>query len=99
MSSVVNMRQKARKHIPERTCIACHSKTAKRELIRIVRTPEGRVEVDMAGKKSGRGAYLCARKECWKIGLKGSKLDHALHTTVSMEDKRILSEFAAELPE
>ncbi len=53
----------------------------------------------MAGKKSGRGAYLCARKECWKIGLKGSKLDHALHTTVSMEDKRILSEFAAELPE
>lgn len=95
----MNLQHKAKKHVPERTCIACRSKTAKRELVRIVRTTAGRVEVDLGGKKSGRGAYLCARKECWKNALKGSKLDHALHTTVSAEDKRVLSEFAAELPE
>jgi predicted RNA-binding protein YlxR (DUF448 family) len=49
------------KHVPRRTCVACRETDAKRQLIRLVRTPEGTVEVDPTGKRNGRGAYLCAR--------------------------------------
>ena len=46
------------KKIPERTCVVTHEKYPKKELLRIVRTPEGNVEVDLIGKKNGRGAYI-----------------------------------------
>src|ERR671916_796064 len=49
------------RHIPERTCVACRSPRPKRELVRVVRAPDGTVTVDDTGKKSGRGAYLCRR--------------------------------------
>ena len=47
------------KKIPMRTCVMCKNKTDKRQLLRIVRTPEGMIEFDPTGKKNGRGAYLC----------------------------------------
>src|SRR5947209_1216587 len=66
------------KHVPVRTCIACRTSDAKRGLIRLVRTPEGSVEIDETGKKAGRGAYLCRVRECWEIGLAKKALDNAL---------------------
>ena len=83
-----------RRQPPQRTCIACRSTTGKRELVRVVRTPQGAVELDLTGKKAGRGAYLCARAECWETGLKKSRLANALKTQLSTDDRRRLSEFA-----
>lgn len=85
------------KHIPERTCIACRAKDSKRGFIRIVRTNIG-VEVDITGKKSGRGAYLCPFYECWSQGLKGNRLEHALHTILKESERQTLAEYAKDLP-
>ncbi len=74
-----------RKHVPQRTCIACQEKRAKRELIRIVRTPQGTVEIDPKGKRPGRGAYLCPRPACWDL-LDERKLSRALKRRVSAEE-------------
>ncbi|MFA0816460.1 MAG: RNase P modulator RnpM [Anaerofustis sp.] len=52
------------KKTPMRTCVMCKTKTDKRQLLRIVRTPEGNVEFDPTGKKNGRGAYLCTKEDC-----------------------------------
>ncbi len=85
------------RHIPQRTCVACRETSAKREFVRIVRTPEGRVEVDPSGKHAGRGAYLCARVECWQDALKRDKLSRALRTTVSPEDRGALRRYTERL--
>ena len=53
------------RHIPERSCVACGSKTPKEQLERIVKTPEGLIIVDVTGKEPGRGAYLCHLSDCW----------------------------------
>ena len=61
------MQNSAIKKIPERKCIGCSEKKAKKDLIRIVRLPEGQgVEIDKTGKKSGRGAYICPSAICLK---------------------------------
>jgi len=88
-----------RKHIPTRTCIACRESGPKRGLVRIVRTPAGAVEVDLTGKKAGRGAYLCRRRSCWDIGLKKSRIEHALQTTITSQDREDLAEFGKSLSE
>jgi uncharacterized protein len=85
------------KHVPQRTCVACRSTSAKRTLIRLVRTPEGRVEVDPTGKKAGRGAYLCSQVECWNLALNKNRLNTALMTAVSAEDSGNLRAYAATL--
>lgn len=79
-----------RKHVPQRTCIVCRQVMPKRELIRIVRTPEGHVEVDRRGKKSGRGAYLCQDMACWQKMIQGGQLERALKTAISVEAKQAL---------
>ena len=79
---------------PQRTCIACRTVKAKRELIRLVRTPEGSVEVDPSGKKSGRGVYLCRTMKCWETGLKGGRIGHALRTTVKDNDREQLLKYS-----
>jgi len=91
----------ATKHIPQRTCIACRTVRAKRELTRIVRTTENRVQADPTGKKAGRGAYLCRQRECWDdILSQRNRLEQALklEISISMEDLALLREFAATLP-
>ena len=85
------------KHIPQRTCVGCRTVMPKRQLIRIVRTPEG-VQVDSTGKLAGRGAYLHDRRSCWERGLKGA-LAHALKTELTAEDRERLQAILETLPE
>lgn len=90
-------RVKRPKHIPQRTCVGCHTVLPKRSLIRLVRRPEG-VQIDPTGKLSGRGAYLHNRRSCWARGFKGS-LSHALKTNLSPAEIERLREFSLTLPE
>lgn len=85
------------KHIPQRTCIACRAVKAKQELIRLVRTDDGSVEVDISGKKAGRGAYLCRAQECWETGFKGGRLEYTLRTTLTQENREQLIRFGEDL--
>lgn len=85
------------KHIPQRTCVGCRKVMPKRQLVRIVRSPEG-VQVNSTGKLAGRGAYLHDRHSCWERGLKGA-LAHALKTELTAEDRERLQAFMANLPE
>jgi uncharacterized protein len=83
------------KHVPERTCIACHEVKPKRELVRLVYSPEGAVEVDASGRKPGRGAYLCQSPECWHKGVNKGKLEHALRGKINAENRARLMKFGA----
>lgn len=87
----------SRKHIPQRTCVACRTTGDKRKLVRAVRTPEGSVEVDPSGKRDGRGAYLCARPACWEAALKNGRLAAALRATISARDRDALRSYARRL--
>lgn len=84
---------------PQRTCIACRTSGDKRGLLRIVRSPEGVVELDLRGKKAGRGAYICRQADCWEQALKKGRLETALKTKLSPDSRLALSEFAAKLRE
>lgn len=76
------MRQKK---IPLRMCVGCQEMKSKKELIRIVRTPEEEVLLDPTGKKSGRGVYVCPDKECLKKALKSNRLEKSLQHPISNE--------------
>jgi len=76
------------KHIPKRVCIACRQPSGKRELIRLVRTANG-VEVDLTGKKAGRGAYLHPDPACWQVVLQSKRIEQALRTALSADDHRM----------
>ena len=71
--------------VPVRTCIGCRESKPKKELVRIVRTPEGRLAVDHTGKMNGRGAYVCPREACLEGAFKGGRLAKALETEISGE--------------
>lgn len=86
------------KHVPKRTCIACRGTEAKRGLIRVVRTPEGPVEIDTTGKRNGRGAYLCRQRSCWDKALATGALSRALKTEIAPHTMAALREFAKTLP-
>lgn len=73
------------KHKPQRTCIACRETKDKRELLRVVRTPEGNFIIDPTGKANGRGAYLCRQASCWEKGLQKQRLAQALRVTLTAE--------------
>ena len=88
-----------RRHVPQRTCVACRSTSPKRAFIRLVRTPEGTVAIDPTGKRAGRGAYLCARRDCWEEALKRDRLARALKTTITPEDRERLQSYISSLPD
>lgn len=91
----------SKRHIVERTCIACHTTKPKRELIRLVRTLQGDIEIDLQSKKMGRGAYLCKSRECWELALtKGRKdrLAHSLKAEITPENRGELSDYGKMLP-
>lgn len=90
---------KRKKHIPERTCIACRQPRPKQELVRVVRTPEGAVIVDELGRKNGRGAYLCRQRVCWQQALKGNLLSRALRVALQPEEIAYLQAYADTLPD
>ena len=85
------------RQLPQRSCVGCRQVRDKRQLVRLVRLGEGDIEVDVSGKKSGRGAYLCPRPNCWQEGLKKDRLERALHTTISKEKRKHLLEYAQSL--
>ena len=85
------------KHVPQRTCVGCRIIQAKRNLIRLVRTPEG-VLVDETGKLAGRGAYLHDRRSCWEQGLRGA-LARALKAELTLENREQLLNYMESLPE
>lgn len=73
------------RRVPQRTCIGCQEVAGKRTLLRIVRTPEGIVELDTTGKRSGRGAYVHLEKACLEKALKGQRLARALRAEIDGE--------------
>ncbi len=77
------MKKKKLTKIPYRTCIGCQEKKPKRDLLRIIRTPEGVIEIDETGKKSGRGTYLCYNKICFQGAIKKKRLGKALKIDIS----------------
>jgi hypothetical protein len=93
----MSKRLRKRKPIPQRTCVACRTVRAKRELVRVVRAPEGGVAVDGTGKRSGRGGYLCPEPSCWERALSKGQLERALRTKLTEEEKAQLREYAADL--
>jgi predicted RNA-binding protein YlxR (DUF448 family) len=70
-----------------RTCVGCRTVLPKRQLVRLVRQADGSVAIDPTGKAAGRGAYLHARRGCWRQALAGGALDHALKLTMSEADR------------
>ncbi|MGM7701212.1 RNase P modulator RnpM [Pseudalkalibacillus sp. Hm43] len=74
-----------KRKIPMRKCVACQENKPKKELIRVVRTPEGEVSIDLTGKKSGRGAYICDQVSCFELAQKKKALQNQLNTPISDE--------------
>ena len=77
--------QMKKKKIPERRCVGCQGTFEKRELLRVVRSPDGVISIDFTGKKSGRGAYLCKSEACLKKAKKSGILKRALECEISEE--------------
>ena len=73
------------KKIPQRQCMGCRERKAKRELIRVVRCPDGSVTLDFGGKMNGRGAYVCPSTDCLKKALRSKALDRSLEVTIPEE--------------
>lgn len=76
--------QKPRK-IPQRQCVGCRTMKDKKELMRIVKTPEGEICADTTGKKSGRGAYICPDAQCLQKARKARALERAFETAIPEE--------------
>lgn len=70
------------KKMPERHCVGCGNPFPKKELVRVVKTPEGRIELDVTGKKSGRGAYVCRNIDCLIKARKAKRLERSLSTSI-----------------
>ncbi len=68
-----------------RLCLGCRATKPKKELIRIVRTPSGTIELDWSGKKAGRGAYICPNEDCLDLAVKAKSLEKALEQSLSPE--------------
>lgn len=79
-----NGSQKVKK-IPSRRCTGCGESFPKRDLIRVVRSPEGELSIDFTGKKSGRGAYICQKTECFKKAKRTGRLSRSLGVPISPE--------------
>jgi hypothetical protein len=79
--------QRRVKHMPQRTCVGCREVNTKRQLVRLVRSAAGQIEVDPTGKAAGRGAYLHERRACWTRALERRTLDQALRLTITDADR------------
>ncbi len=71
-----------KKKIPLRKCLGCQENKSKKELIRIVKTPENEIVVDLTGKVNGRGAYICNDKECFKKAVKSNRISRSLQADI-----------------
>lgn len=77
-----NKEAKPKKKIPERKCLGCNTSKPKGELARVVRAPDGTVSLDLTGKKSGRGAYVCKSVDCLKKCRKRRAIERALEVEI-----------------
>ena len=82
----------AEKKIPLRRCAGCSEQKSKKELVRVVRTPEGNILVDATGKTNGRGVYLCPQKSCLQKARKAKRLEKNLDTPIPDEVWALLEE-------
>lgn len=73
------------KKIPMRMCLGCSEMKPKREMIRVVRSAEGEISLDLTGKKSGRGAYICRSAECFSKARKAKRFEKSLSCRISDE--------------
>ena len=73
------------KKIPMRQCVGCPEMRQKKELVRVVKSPEGVISLDFRGKAPGRGAYLCPNSECLKKAIRAKALERAFDTRIPQE--------------
>ena len=73
------------KKIPQRQCMGCRERKAKREMIRVVRGTDGTVSLDFGGKMNGRGAYICPNPDCLKKAQRSKSLERSLETPIPEE--------------
>ena len=73
------------KKIPMRQCVGCREMKPKKELIRVVRAPDGGISLDFRGKAQGRGAYVCPNRDCLKKAIKSKAIERAFETSVPEE--------------
>ncbi|MBQ1311216.1 MAG: YlxR family protein [Blautia sp.] len=71
--------------VPLRQCTGCREMKSKKEMIRVIRTAEGEIQLDFTGKKNGRGAYICADAECLRKAIKSHGLERSLKTAIPQE--------------
>lgn len=72
----------AAKKIPMRKCLGCNEMKEKRSLIRVVRDPQGEISLDLTGKKSGKGAYVCRSVDCYKAAVKSKRFERAFSCAI-----------------
>lgn len=85
------------KKIPLRRCVGCNESKPKKELVRIVKSKEGEIAVDLTGKANGRGSYICRDSECLKKAIKSKRVERALETQIPGEVyDRLLEEIESE---
>ena len=82
------------KKVPLRKCLGCMSSFPKKDLVRVLKTPEGEVILDLSGKKSGRGAYICKNSSCLKKALKAKRIQSNLEIDIPAE---VITELEKEL--
>ena len=87
-----NILMEQKKKIPLRQCVGCCERKAKGELLRVVRTPEGEIELDFTGRKNGRGTYICPNTECLKKVIKSKRLERTLEVAIPSEVYEALEE-------
>lgn len=78
-------KQTSQKKVPIRRCVGCGEHFPKGELVRVLRTPEGEVVLDLIGKKSGRGAYICKKVSCLNKARKSKRIETSLEVTIPTE--------------
>ena len=73
------------KKVPLRKCIGCNEMKNKKEMMRVLKTPEGEIVLDVTGRKNGRGAYLCRSRECFQKAVKSRGLERSLKAQIPAE--------------
>lgn len=85
------------KKIPMRQCVGCGEMKSKKEMLRVLKTVEGPIVLDVTGKKNGRGAYLCRKQDCLKKAIKGKGLERSFKMSIPTEVYESLVEEFAEI--
>ena len=81
---------------PQRTCVACRNVSSKVGLVRLVRTVDGKIEVDATGKRPGRGAYLCTSNQCWASAVGKGQLERAMRVRLDQETRESLLAYGSD---